>query len=143
MDIKRIIQLTENQIRERQLAFRREFDADYNVAGAILYGSRVKGTNRRNSDLDVYPLTRDETSTDVDDFSFRLELLLRKNRLPIDVDVFGHGPYTDNSLGEKLFGHSDVFKGKYVIVSPFFDVKQVVEDNIKKYKSVRKNKRVV
>lgn len=66
----------------------------YDVAGAILYGSRARGTHRPESDADLAVLLRGEhqrflsTKLDMADFAFdvMLETNIRISPLPVWLD---------------------------------------------------------
>lgn len=85
---------TENAVRR----FANLIASRYDIAGAIVYGSRARGTHRPESDADVAVLLRGEpqqfiaTKIDMADVAFDvlLETGILISPLPIWLDEWGH-----------------------------------------------------
>lgn len=91
-DLEKTLRLFANTINgvitERQKTFENRGWETYAVVGAVLYGSRVRGTHHSKSDLDMSVLTRDSTPTDVDDFHVWVGRALRRLFSVPSVDLF-------------------------------------------------------
>lgn len=111
------IELTINSlIHELDTQHRKEFGTHYNICGAILFGSWVRGNNHPESDLDVFYLTREPNNGFVDDFSDKLSDILK-----LPIDNFHRGRKFDDALAlrEILYGENGVVKGQFKVCSPY------------------------
>lgn len=107
-----------------------QFGQPYNVAGAILYGGRVREESRPESDLDVFILTREKGEGDVDDFKERLERAFQ-----IDLDVFQSGLYSSKKILKSIWYKSFLDNNHpYLLVTPFDNVRSKFEEIVRRGK---------
>jgi predicted nucleotidyltransferase len=131
MQIERIQAIINNILRERQRVCRTEYHADYNVAGVLLYGSRVRGDYEDKSDIDLGIVARTDREADVDNFTMLLRQRLHrenpKERIP--TDHFETYLLGETDFKEKIFSTHGTIKGNYLVVTPFRDVRRIIEIN--------------
>ena len=125
MELEEIVQKINEVIERRNLENTEAGYGLYNVAGVLLYGSYVKGTAKKDSDLDMFILTRRNEYYYIPDFIDHVG-----RRIPMILDVSGWMPYTNKTIGEMVFDKKFLFKGSYHLDTPFEKVRRVVERSI-------------
>lgn len=118
----------ENILRQRELETLIEFGQHYNIAAALLYGSRVKKTERPDSDLDFQLVGREDRITDVENFKYCLKnKLYCEGERSLKLDCFEVRLLSATDFKQTLFSQEGVMKGHYIIVTPFKDIKKYIE----------------
>lgn len=126
-----VLKECENKIKqlilEKQDEFKRMEWGDYNVVGAVLYGSRVRSDYRKDSDLDISPLTRDGKYTDVDNFLTKISNIAR-----VHIDSMGFNDKYDSFTPENAVWYIawKEHRHPYRIVSPYTEIKKKVKEII-------------
>lgn len=128
MNIEKIAKIIRSVLRQREKDFQEEFGQHYNIAAALLYGSRVKKTERPDSDLDFQLIGREDRTTDVDDFKYSFKnKLYREGGRDLRLDCYDVRLLSTTDFRQTLFSQDGVMKGNYLIVTPFKDIRNYIE----------------
>ncbi|MEK6825687.1 MAG: nucleotidyltransferase domain-containing protein [Nanoarchaeota archaeon] len=131
MQLQRIERIMREILAEREQYLQKEFQQHYNVAAVLLYGSRVRGDNRPDSDIDFRLIGRTDRTTNVDNFKYLLKNgLYRAGARKLTLDCFDVHLISTN-FKEMIFSQEGVMKGHYRIVTPFKDIRKFIERSAK------------
>lgn len=135
------VRAIERVVSEREKCWQELYEAHYNVVGAVIFGSRARGEENQESDLDIALLMRDDEKTDKDDFITMLRRRLSAGKShAIEIDAFHSHKY--DSFQPEVYWHDRFRKREhpYVIATPYSEVKEKVEEIVKGFEERRKKR---
>ena len=99
--------------------FQKDLNAEYDIAGVILFGSWIRGDAYKQSDLDMYAIAYQNPHDLIWDFLNRLN----KAKIGISVDCSDHILVTESHIVTS--GEHKLIGNQYKIVTPYQSIKDV------------------
>lgn len=132
--VRELVETIETLILEEKEKYRGEYKG---VVAVLIYGSYAKGNFNLNSDIDIRFFTDEEEGEYFEEeekyyhfgkeFQEKLEAIIRP---PMDPDTESEG-IPIKKIKEKLLDYMELFRGGFIVVSPYSEIKQEIEKKLK------------